>query len=531
MDTNELQARIETWSTEQWIVWVDEHKQDAVSIKGLMMALLKNKKYNQCMEILSHTNFATGMERGVFAIENAASTYFGVLKNMVLGESESDLLTHPSLEVFIKMVFWVFYANDKEVIAQTKSAAKNFLFALADQNIEHYFVLLQKYDTALKTIEVALRADKVQTVHWLVDRFLKENSICAKRVLSAHLQELMQYYASNQKHLLAKHKTKLIRLLALYKQEAAVANYLSDLAAIEDGKTAQLIADLLGKVKKSKPKPIYKIADKYHFDGSGVATFEGEYGKATYTIDEEFFVVNASMPESIKKRKAYTAFENGLANSVQSRLDQLEKFMCLGEVIEGQEFLRLLQEDWFFAQVAESLVFGYWQETLCLVLVDEGRVIDIHGNQVDIEDKQLQIVHPIHFFETRPGILQQAILQPFEQLKRKVYSVLERDKHQRSISLYDSRLLDKEQIDKLATVFRIDKDGKFATQLIADLYLTLELEQMGQDCKIKSLAFYKKTDIKLLRDNFAFVGEGITLGNIPKAMYSEAIRTIENLLQ
>jgi len=498
-------------------------------------ALLQKKLYNDIVFVVSHSEIGCIKSQDDYkaSTSNPYWVFYLYLKNDIL---KFETMPKEQQAEFYSFAFWAFYAADGEDITLFCPAIKSDFFALAKDDIESFLQLVKKYDTSFRTIDVAFAVNSRKTLDWLAMFYLKDNSINAKKLLTNHIDQLLQYYFDNRDTLCIKHKQKLVRLFGLYKNSTFITNILGELRELEtNASITKLIDNIISKDKNSDKlkTEFYKVSPKYTFDENGIAIYNGEFGQAKYTLDDSFELVNLQMPTDIKRKKGYTDFESGLYNSVQSRLKQLEQFMNNYNIVKGQTFLQKISNDWFFAKICECLVFAVVQNNDTVpIFVDKGKVIDIDNNALQISDNYICILHPINFNQYYDIISQQNIIQPFEQIKRKIYFLSNSAKGDKVIKDYCNRIINiQDFVDKSAGVVKFDRDGLFAYYLVGELYCKIDLKPLQNDnFMIIQIAFYKKTDLKNIKNRYSFDGQGLTIGSVDKITYSESIRTIEALL-
>jgi len=136
-------------------------------------------------------------------------------------------------------------------------------------------------------------------------------------------------------------------------------------------------------------------------------------------------------------------------------------------------------------------------------------------------------MHPIYFYNNYDAILHQDIVQPFEQIKRKVFFASEKFKNDTTINLYDKRIIYIQTI-KDCKIIRFNQQNTVATFGINDIFCKIDIEYLDDiSCKIVAIGFYCRSQVRLIRNSYSFFQAPIAIGNIDKITYSEAIRTIQ----
>lgn len=617
-------TNIDTHPTSYFVDVLNRYAFESSTLTKFYRTLVAKRKYNELFEIVTHTTYRIDSSQYVqpLDIHSPYSTQFAYLKDTLLNVSQMD---NEQRKEFYLMLFWVFHIENIEHSTTPQSnfsnkytltipnipnhesiigflpAIKNFLFLIAVDDFDNYLQLVKQFDTSFKTIEIAIRADKNRAIAFLIECYFSGIQ-SAKRILSHYIDDVLLYYAQNQhsiqkpilndqensfqddsltipqsthntiaqythqlpqKSLTAQQKTKLIRLLGMYRDAISIKNSLQELLAVETNQTARrLLQNIIDRVSnqsnaqisQSQPFPtretqqkvriqFYSTNPKYSFDQNGVCCFDGEFGLAKYTLDDKFCVKCIEKPQNIKRKKSYTEFEKSLSRFVTSSIKQMEKAMCSNLLISLESFLQNIQNDYFFAKISELLVFGLLQTDKFLfgssqlpelILVHDQELINIHNQPIALAEthhQQVCIMHPVYFHNNAyNAILHQKIEQPFEQIQRAVYFVNERHKNSTTINLYDHRIIHTIALQN-AKILQFYPSKSLVTFPINLIYCKMDLAYLDQNtCKITSISFFNRNQSRLIRNDYFFTQSPLTLASIDKPTYSEAIRIIQSIV-
>lgn len=349
----------------------------AADRKQLMEFLLDEKRYEQlfrlmyCSYINGHINMKNTSADFV-AVTSGNSTintrYFSLFLQTVneCGVSESKI---------VPMLFQAATAGKKSVLNAWKPSSVRYLTKLARADYNRAWEYLKANDTDFKLVSILLESDKERALRDLIEIALfgkSINKVALRRFLRGYKAEVLAYISPVYTTLKTDARVNAVRLLLVFKNDAEVMPFLREISRTEKAKSVL-------KLLESKTTGRHEIA-----------------GNPDVRQITKYF---------------YEA-------------------MVLGTSATAKRFKsELIMPP--FSEVADSLFFGVYRGGLLqnIIIVDKGRMFDLNNNPYEIpEDSEVKVFHACELNPKTEYLQRLNIEQPFEQIKRKVYTPSAADK-------------------------------------------------------------------------------------------------------
>lgn len=345
--------------------------------KKLLEFLLDDKRYGQLFRLIYcaciNGNFDTkNIGADYVAVTGGKSTintrYFSLFVQTAMdcGINESK---------FVPMLFLAATADKNDILYAWQTSSMRYLTGLARADYDKAWEYLRKNDAEFKLVSILLAVDRDRALRDLAELAVfgkGVNKVALRKFLRDHKDEVFDYVRPIYSTLKNDNRVAAVRLLLLYKNADDVQSFLREIAETE---SSQSVRKLLG-------------------------------GRA---------VRNLSIGDNPDRRQVIKFFYDA---------------MLFGTSFTSERFLReIIMPP--FAEIADSLFFGVYRDGRLdnIIIVDEERVLDIENTPcIPPDDCEIRVLHPVELTNKTEFLKRLNIVQPFDQIKRKIYAPSDDDK-------------------------------------------------------------------------------------------------------
>ena len=402
------------------------------------------------------------------------------------------------LEKFAPLLFAAYSAPASSHLRGWAPAVTQYLEKLAISDYDTVLKLLTQYDKDYKHYDVIYKVNKELTISELVRRLIFEkyvNKAAIRKFLFATkvnlIPTLEKIYAEAPTNVRVREAV--VRLLLVCKHSVGATELI---AYIKENDNSKVIGALIEKDSAGRKK-----IDKSNGTGA-VSSLSGE--------EKRFF-----------------------------------DDMITGRSYAQKEFLKLIANPKTEA-VAAGLLFSLHTKSGWIsevVTVENGKVCNLDNVPMDIPpDKTVKVLHMAELPSKYEFLRRLNAVQPFEQLKRKVYVPSEKELAQnRSIRLSGtiirSKILRRNMTEEGFSITGKDSDGKssYAGISLGDYIAVVEFARVnlsGDDTVVplKDIKFYRYRDAVKVKGNFYFENVPCCeLASVPPRVFSEGMYAIFRL--
>ena len=347
-----------------------------------------------------------------------------------------------------------------------------------------------------------------------------------------------------------------------YKQVKAAASKALDFAAQELGLTRAQFED--------------KIVPNLDFNENMERIFD--YGRRKFTVvitstlelevtdDNGKKLKNLPAPgkqdDEQKAAEAYAdykAMKSQLKKVVSSQKERLEAALSTARRWTGTEWKALFVKNPIMHQFAIGLIWGVYEDAGQIQLkqsfryMEDGSFNTAQGDECDIpEDAKIGLVHPIELSEEEKAawieqLEDYELTQPFTQLNRKIFTVTEEEKAQKSLERFGGYV-----VSALSLSGKMQKYGWFKGSVLdgggfftfyredTELGIGTELHFSGtyvavfdEDVTLYEVRFYKAGTIE--RGSYVYDEaedkNSFSLGEVPERYFSEVVLQLSEITQ
>lgn len=338
--------------------------------KQFLEYMLGNGRFEQICKLMycGHLN-------GNIDMKNTSADYLAMTgENPTLNTRYFNLFLTLSSECgvgedkLIPLLFQAVAADKRSALRGWKKSAERYLTELARADYDRAWAYLRKNDRDFRLISILLQADRERTLVDLVHLAVfgkGVNKVALRNILRGYMAEVYAFVRSEYDIMKTNERMAAVRLLLLFKNDPEVAQFLYNIA---DTEKAESVRKLL--VLGVKPGP-------------GIAE------NPTRAQVSKYF---------------YEMMVRGVVVSAERFLTELIVPPC--------------------AEIADSLFFSVYKNGVfdSIVIVDNGRVLDLENSPVSLDaDCEIKVLHPVELTAKTDYLKRLNIVQPFEQVKRKVY--------------------------------------------------------------------------------------------------------------
>ena len=276
---------------------------------------------------------------------------------------------------FIPMIFLAATSDRKSRLYVWKSSSEWYLSKLAVSDYGRAWEYLEKNDTDFKLFSILIAADRERAVRDLTELAMfgkGVNKVAARKILRGYKSEVTAYVRPLYSSLKNDGKVAAVRLLLTLKNDPDVSAFLSELAQTEKSKSVlKLLGDRTLQTKDIGENPDRRRVEAFFYEAMVLGT--------------------PFSPEQFKEKLILSPFH----------------------------------------EVADKLFFGVYRggNLTDIAVVDSGKIFDIENKPIELPaDCEVRVLHPAELNYKTEFIKRLNIVQPFEQVKRKVYVASEADK-------------------------------------------------------------------------------------------------------
>ncbi len=342
-----------------------------------------------------------------------------------------------------------------------------------------------------------------------------------------------------------------------YRQVRTAALEALDFAAKELGLTRAQLGD--------------RIVPNLGFDTKAERIFD--YGSRTFTVaitptlelevtgEDGKKLKNLPAPgkrdEDQKASKAYAAYKEvkkQLKEVVSNQKERLETALCAARRWSREQWQDLFVKNPVMHQFAIGLIWGIYEKEALLQsfrYMEDGSFVDAVGEEYLVpEHAQIGLVHPLELSqqekeEWNTQFEDYELIQPFEQLHRKIYQISKEEEQQKSLERFSKTVLNalflSGKMQKLGWYHgSVHDGGNFYNYYREDLEIGLgaQLEFSGccivpfdEDVTIGGVRFFKVGTVERgsYADDEVKDSQAIFLQDVPARYFSEVVLQIESL--
>lgn len=338
--------------------------------KKLLEYLLDEKRYSQLIRLIY-----SGCINGNISMKKTSADYVAMTGGVsTIHTRYFSLFVQIALDCgigeskFIPMFFSAAISDKKSELYIWKESSRWYLAKLAAVDYNKAWNYIKKNDPDFRLVYMLLDVDKERVLRDLIELAMfgkGVNKVAIRNFLRGYKSEVLAVVRPMYSGLKNDGKIAAVRLLLLFKNDSEVGRFLGELAETEKSQSVRKL--LAGKVSRG-----FDLGDK------------------------------------TDKRHITEFFYNAMITGVSFTPDDFMQRLILPP----------------FAEIADSLFFGIYRDGALqnIIVVDAERVLNIENEPcIPPPDSEIKVLHASELTYKTEFLKRLNIVQPFEQIKRKVY--------------------------------------------------------------------------------------------------------------